>query len=147
MNSCSGLPICLSGIRIIPQNQRPVQADGRIWPTSVVPERFTDGGTGASDEASPSNVNRDQGDAREERTSEVFINRTSWPRLALAQQMADLDLRRDSMRRRRLYRRSHLLDYRMSSQKTSMIAAWLQEQSRPEADTPNMPKSICAKAA
>ncbi|KAI5059153.1 hypothetical protein GOP47_0025472 [Adiantum capillus-veneris] len=156
MTSCSGLPICLSGIQMYPQSQRPLSRRVRshVQPrprTSPACARVRDGESMGSDcEASTpsSNIVRDHGDAHEERNSELFPNSTAtWPRLALAQQMADLDYRREAVRRRSLQNRSHLMDYRVSPQQNDMMVACLESQARSEEDSSCIPKSLCAKAA
>ncbi|MCO5585899.1 hypothetical protein L7F22_039833 [Adiantum nelumboides] len=156
MTSCSGLPICLSGIQIFPQSQRPLsrrvrshmQPRARASPACA---HLPEGQNMESDcEAStpPLNVVRDHGDAHEAaRNPELFSKTTTWPRLALAQQMADLDCRREAVRRQSLQNRSHLMDYRVSPRQNDLMVACLQNQARPEEDPSCTPKSICAKAA
>ncbi|KAH7293093.1 hypothetical protein KP509_28G011500 [Ceratopteris richardii] len=152
MTTCSGLPICLSGIQIFPQNQknlrRRVRSDLDIRINTSVAPVHVEGESMASDcEANTSGVSSDHGDVHEERSPELSANTFNWPRLSLAQQMADLDFHREAVRRRSLQARTHLVDYRVTSQRNNLIAACLKDKLRIEEDSPDAPKSICAKAA
>eukprot|EP00250_Pteridium_aquilinum_P026824 c33652_g1_i1 orf=281-745(-) len=154
MTSCSGLPICLSGIQIFPQQ---VRSQMRSWPRTppISPACLAEGECAGSDCESTSPANRpvsgmirDNGGSHERRNSEIETNMSEWPRLALAQQMADLDCRREAVRRRSLHNSSFLVDYRLSRRQNDMLAACLESQSRlQEEDSACTPKNVVAKAA
>lgn len=160
MASCSGLPICLSGIQIFPQRHRPmlrptrsrVQSRPPMPPTAPVCLPDAESAGSECESTSPSTMPatglmRDNGGSHEGSSSEIFTNTSDWPRLALAQQMADLDCRREAVRRRSLQNSSYLMDYRLSSRQNDMMSACLQSQSKEEDESPCTPRSACAKAA
>lgn len=162
MTSCSGLPICLSGIRIFPQGQRPMPQNLRSTgmqgrarsPRHHASARFANAESLASDceTMSPTamvamhstHISRGNSCARQGSNFELSPNPPDSPRLALAQEMAELDSRREAIRRRGLQTSSSLMDYRLSSLQNDSLSACLESQSRLE-DQSDM--SICAKAA
>lgn len=163
MTSCSGLPICLSGIQIFPQDQRPMPQ--HLRPRMRGRARFPRDGSARICEAENSvsdwettsttamvpmpsvDMLRENSCTREGSNYESYSRTPEWPRPALAQEMADLDWLREAIRRRGLQPRSYLMDYRLSSRQNDFLSACLDRQSMLDDQSDCTQKSICAKAA
>lgn len=116
MTSCSGLPICMSGIQISPQDQRPMPQHLRPRMRRFPRDGSAEAENSVSDwEATrttamvpmpPVDMLRENSCTQGGSNYESYSRTPEWPRPALAQEMADLDWLREAIRRRGLQPRT-----------------------------------------
>lgn len=168
--SYSGLPICLSGIRILPQERPPHQQarslpgrNARARSPRHAAQSHMDAPNLASDCITPSSfgsplnyiTSTDESDdetvaevreCQHSSSSERMNSRS--PRFAIAKEMADLDRRREAIKKQRyLQNAGQPTQYGMIREQYEFILACLESQSKLQSQSEGIYKSICAKAA